>query len=117
MNTADILDKAADLIEQRGHAKRVHVTKAGCLCASGAMYAAVGMEPVPGQRECGRWPSFDWSRSLEVAEAYDWFGAWLKRSGFKADTDAVQWNDRKIRTKEEVVSTLRAAAQAARAAQ
>lgn len=117
MNTADILERAATLIEERGHAKRVHVTKAGCLCSAGAMYAVVGMEPVPGQRNCERWPTFSWERSLEAVEAYNWFSDWLKRSGFADDVDAVQWNDRRARTKEDVVSALRAAAQAARAEQ
>lgn len=116
MNTADILDKAADLIEERGHAKRVHVTKRGCLCSAGAMYAAAGIEPVQGQRAPDSWQTWRAELDYDVMRAYDWFGDWLKRSGVDI-TDAVQWNDKVKRTKEEVVSTLRAAAEAARAEQ
>lgn len=87
----------------------------GCLCASGAMFAAAGIEPRPGVASPESWPTWSEEAADVTMLAYEWFGDWLKRSGFKDDADAVQWNDRKVRTKEEVVSTLRAAAQAARA--
>lgn len=113
MNTSEILDKAADLIEQRGHAKRRHVTASGCLCAAGAMFAAVGMEPDHKQFETERWAGYTPERSDRVKEVFDWFRSWLDRTGIDSE-DPVHWNDMQARSKAEVVSTLRRAAEAAR---
>lgn len=113
MNTADILDKAADLIDARGLAKKRHVSGNGCLCAAGAMYAAVGVEPTAG-RSVENWPGYTWDAAGLVRNTFEWFRFWLLRSG-RDFVDPIAWNDAKERTATEVVSTLRAAAQAARA--
>ena len=106
MNTADILDKAADLIEQRGWAQGYFVDHRGGLCARGAIYAACGMEPDPDPHvRIVEWPGWNpadpaWDALCQLDTAVDDF--------------AEMWNDAPERTKEEVVSALRAAAQAAR---
>jgi hypothetical protein len=116
VNTADILDKAADLIAARGLAKRVHCNQRGGLCAAGAIYAATGIEPVAGVRNAEAWPTYNPAGADATSAAYDWLRAWLLREDPDV-TDPVSWNDGAKRSKEEVVSTLRAAAQAARADQ
>ena len=116
MNTSEVLTRAADLIEQRGHTKRRHVTVTGCLCVAGAMFAAVGMEPDHKHFDSEFWPGYTPDRADLVKVAYDWFRDWLDRMGVDC-RDPVDWNDAKKRTKEEVVTTLRGAAEAARAEQ
>lgn len=106
MNTADILDRAADLIEERGWNQGWYVNECGGLCAVGAMYTAAGVELPVG----AEFPDIPDEVSNAVLRAFRVFGDHVKRL-------ASAWNDAPGRTKEEVVSTLRAAAQAARAEQ
>ena len=108
MNTADILERAATLIEERGWNQGWYVNGCGGLCTTGAMFAAVGMEPVLGQDS--NWNTFNEIAFRSAQAAWDRFTAHVAQH-------APQWNDAPERTKEEVVSTLRAAAQAARAEQ
>lgn len=111
MNTADILDKAADLIDTRGWNQGHYVNESGGLDLDGALHAAVGMDP---QRGTGmhRWPGWTQERELASNRTYAWLKRWFNRS-----ETPIWWNDQAGRTKEEVVSTLRAAAQTARAEQ
>lgn len=107
MNTADILDRAADLIEERGWHQGWYVNDCGQLCIRGAMLVAVGIEPP--QKDMP-WPDHSGEANASWQEATDEMDEYL-------DDLAERWNDAPERTKEEVVSTLRAAAQAARAEQ
>lgn len=109
MNTADILDKAADLIDQRGLAKGWFCGPGGTLCAAGGIYAALGAEPQPAGVDYEGWPG--WNVSL--IQPYD--RAWTALYEHLGGCGIGSWND--VRTKEEVVTTLRAAARAARAEQ
>jgi hypothetical protein len=115
VNTSEILNRAADLIDAAGLAKGKHINRKGCLCSAGAMYAAVGIEPKWG-RAPEEWPGWTVAGDSEVRVAFDAFGWWLIARGFDA-ADAADWNDKKGRTKEEVVAALRGAAEAARAEQ
>lgn len=107
MNTADILDKAADLIEERGWHQGDYVGPTGCLCPYGAMYLAVGITPA-GRGNTNDWPGWTPDRGGPFLDAARWLARYLRGRAVSV------WNDAEGRTKEEVVSTLRAAAQAAR---
>lgn len=104
MNTADILDKAAALIDKHGHCKGTHKNDAGALCTRGAVIRASS-------------PRYSFTRNkyvpMPAADAMREFERHLLRT--VGNWGPISWNDAPERTKEEVVSTLRAAAQAARA--
>lgn len=106
MNTADILDKAADLIDTYGHCKGVYFGDDGSMC----MYGSVVLAGQPG---------YDTENPAdltpEVMAAHRCLDRFMLRQ--RQSAPAFGWNDAPERTKEEVVSTLRAAAQAARAEQ
>lgn len=112
MKTSEILAKAADLIEQRGWNQGWYVNDCGGLCATGAMFAAVGMEPVAesqlGAGSGSAWGEFAESRYDDATRAWDRFAAYL------GVQHAPSWNDEHERTKEEVVAKLREAARAER---
>ena len=111
MNTADILDKAADLIDRRGWNQGWYINTDGEMCPRGAIYAACGMQPNPNPSvDVMDWPGWSSSAADNAITACDWLDE-------AVDDYAESWNDDEGRTKEEVVSTLRAAAQAARAEQ
>jgi hypothetical protein len=83
------------------------------LCAVGALYAASGIEPEGYGQTDGRedhwsgWNEEGWEATSRAQCALeDALNRWPP-----------DWNDAPERTKEEVISTLRAAAQAARAEQ
>lgn len=108
MNTSEILDKAADLIDERGLAKGWYCGPGGTLCARGAIYAAAGYEPEPDGSD------------------HDWIAGLLRHDEvMRAEVliDQVigyvvsQWNDAPERTAAEVATALRGAAEAARAEQ
>ena len=109
MNTADILDKAADLITERGWNQHYFVDSAGRLCPRGAIYAACGMKPDPDPLVwVVDWPGWTSRAADDAMDACD-------RLDAVVNDYAESWNDAPGRTAEEVISTLRAAAQAARA--
>lgn len=94
MNTSEILAKAADLIDERGHCKRVSEDLDGRLCVYGALRKA----------------------TEQFVDQDRVFGAAAERISEHLGGDLVAiWNDYPERTKEEVVSALRSAAEAARA--
>ena len=78
MNTADILDKAADLIDVRGLAKKRHVDGKGCLCTAGAMFCAVGIEPVNDVFQTERWPTWNHASGETIRRVFNWFTEWLR---------------------------------------
>lgn len=102
MNTSEILDKAADLIEQRGHHKGWYCGDDGSLCATGALLAAAGMEPEP-RESANPWSTYDDER-WDAADA-----AWKVLDKVVND-HSPNWNDRAERTAAEVVAKLREAA-------
>lgn len=111
MNTADILDRAAGVVEKRGWTQRWYVNASGEVCPRGAIYVACGVEPDPyPEVEVVDWPGWSPAAASAAMDACDLLDK-------AVDDYAESWNDRPERTKEEVVSTLRAAAQAARAEQ
>jgi hypothetical protein len=111
VNTADILDRAATLIEERGWNQHYYVNDAGGLDLDGALYAATGMDPKP-HVGMSAWPGYTQARDQASHRAYAWLSRWMP-----GPRTPISWNDMAERTKEEVISTLRAAARAARAEQ
>lgn len=102
MNTSEILTRAADLIDKRGHAKRTYQSPDGALCVRGAIVKAVSLR-------------FSFKRSsLTPAAATVAITALRRHVGF-LPAGEISWNDAPERTKAEVVTALRGAAEAARA--
>lgn len=79
--------KAADLIDEHGHAKRVFIDRKGRMCVVGAISMAVYGDPLRYGSESG--------------EACEWFKLAIGQQGI------CDWNNHKERTKEEVVAKLR----------
>jgi hypothetical protein len=101
---ANILDKAADLIEPEGAwTQGAWIERRAdrrCMCAEGALATAEHVEP---------------SEAYE-REATQFFFRWLRDSGEMPDpgSDIADWNDDPKRTQAEVVAKLREAASKAR---
>jgi hypothetical protein len=89
MNVADILEKAAEIIDECGHCKDTLVNSHGALCAVGAIGRASANYP---------------------DEAVEYLQDFLCRQSGDRYSLVVPWNDRPERTHEEVTSTMRAAA-------
>jgi len=85
---------AANLIEERGHAKGALVRVDGSMCALGALNCAATGDPL------------DHQQRHDVSGFMVAFSSLTKRVG----GDIVEWNNAPERTKEEVVSELRSAA-------
>ena len=109
MNQVERLEKAAKLIEERGHAKGVFVNDAGCLCLAGAIILAEGgrIEKRTDEPEACSSPSGPTTRS-DFAE----IGRRLRRRGFlitdePSASELAVWNDMPERTKEDVAKLLR----------
>lgn len=114
MSTSEILTRAADLIEERGHAKDWYCDESGALCIVGAMCAAVGIEPEPYTATDGTeegWSTWgsNWQQVRAAQERFE------RLAGLPVGHDAPSWNDREETTGAEVVAKLREAAEAARA--
>lgn len=106
MSTAEILVQAADLIEERGWNQGDYVNDCGGLCTFGALYIAVGLTPA-----FIRTDEAD-QRALAALTVVD-EAAQALRQHVGRDVGISEWNDAPGRTKAEVVTALRAAAQVA----
>ena len=104
MNTSEVLNRAADLIEERGWATGncgMDASPGAALCLEGALGAAMGVAVVDG---LSAYPIYDYTE-IEVAPVYQIlqdYLAWM--------SDLYMWNDRRDRTQAEVVEALRACA-------
>ncbi len=104
----DLLRQAADLIERHGLAKYItRCQDTGAMCLRGALMVADGYGRMP------RPPHWSQDSSYQALEA-DWAVArylGLSNKPSQNETTA-DWNNSSVRTKEEVVAALRAAAEA-----
>lgn len=105
METAEILNKAADVIEERGWYQGLSQDPDGTgVCALGAICVAVGLDP-HALAELGEGDDAAARAGVEAADALeDWLGL---------DLPVTQWNDEYVDTAEQVVTALREAAKAA----
>jgi len=92
MNVSDVLNKAADLIEERGWAQGAYENASGGLCVLGAIRKAADLDP----------PMIIAGVSLDAACAFN------RHIG--ADNLVGDWNDAEGRTSGEVVAIFRAVA-------
>jgi len=106
VNTSDILNRAADLIDERGHWKGWYCGPNGQLCARGAMYIAAGVVP-PSE------PEGVWSGDCD----HEAVNAATKRLDAHVGVLTERWNDLDATTAADVTDALRGAAEAARAEQ
>lgn len=111
MNTAEILNKAADVIEERGWHKGDFVSSvgfdgSGCVCVLGAINVAVGEVPYAVFEIGDRDERTDAARVLA-----EYLGLVLRDGDVTEVGD--RWNDAEGRTKDEVVAALREAARKA----
>ncbi len=90
MTTAEVLDRAADYIEQHGWCQG-EFSKNGAVCVSGAISRVLGVE--------------FYRADNRVYDAKNAFARHLK-----SDDPPCVWNDEDGRTQEEVIATLREAA-------
>ena len=89
-----ILGIAADLIDTRGHAKGIFATADGCLCTLGAIrQAGIALDMSPYETTLA-------AGALRGHLITDFGGA----------ITVAQWNDMEERSKDDVVTTLRAVA-------
>lgn len=106
MKTSEVLAKAADLIDERGHAHEYYLDNDGKVCAIGAIRLAAGGQIVP---QTGMVKN---AIIIDVAEYEYARTARMALEGFlNLDLDVfsvVEWNDRN--DKDEVVTALRNAA-------
>jgi hypothetical protein len=109
----EVLQRAADLIDQRGHAKGDYIDANGCLCARGAIYAAVGIEPTTDVANIRHWPTYNRSRFALAVAAGKALESHIGTDQSPLDP-VVRWNDAPERTAAEVSAAFRSAAEAAR---
>lgn len=113
MKTSEVLNKAADLIDQRGHSHGTYVDSNGAVCALGAVRITCGATVIP--------KFFGGGYTLDMGMANENFDAirnarralhhYLRASSHDYDllSDSIpNWNDRN--DKETVVNALRSAA-------
>lgn len=106
MLTSEVLDLAADLIEQRGWAKGTGWNETGeregaPLCLEGGIQAAMGLHTQPYADD----PSEQWLADMKACPAYQAVKDYLNHPG-----TLYVWNDALGRTKDEVIAVLRGAA-------
>lgn len=97
MNTSEVLNKAADLIEERGWIQGPTgwiIADGGPLCLEGGIYAALGDVRGWFRSEIEACPAY---QAVEAYVGDHFMGLW-------------QWNDDHDRTAEQVIATLRAVA-------
>ena len=91
----DTLNLAAELVEKRGWTQKTYETRDGQVCLMGAVHMALGIEP----------------NVFTDDETFNIYLAARDRLQDILDVDSpIEWNDQPERTKEQVVSALRAAA-------
>lgn len=106
-----VLERAADLIEQRGLCQNGWYTdRKGGLCARGAIYAAVGVEPQVRTADLG-WIHLPRDMQALFDRARKALAAAIESPD--PSFPIISWNDAPERTAAEVVGGLRAAAEAA----
>jgi hypothetical protein len=117
MNTSEVLNRAADLIEERGWGKGVGwVESDSTICLEGAIWAAQGhsivsLPPWWEVESCGAGQAIRSYLNLSADCCLPWVDyskpvdEWLTPT-----TRLFMWNDHPSRTAEEVIETLRAAA-------
>lgn len=107
---ADVLDRAADLLEERGWTRYTLESDTGCLCAVGAINVAWFGKPrgsvVSGVWECGSIQEQAISALVTEVSPY----AIEPRYG------VMDWNDEFAKNKRQVVATMRRVAKKLRAA-
>jgi hypothetical protein len=99
VNTAEILNKAADVIDERGWTQGEYENCAGGVCARGAIFVAVGLNPLAAAFGSDSAACSD--AEYTSVRFRNWLGVMI--SG---------WNDDSGRTPEQVTSALRECAAA-----
>jgi hypothetical protein len=97
---ADVLDRAADVIAERGLCKRDYEGRDGSVCAVGAIRVAV-----TGRARTG----FSLGQFVTYKSASDW-------ASDVVGSPVARWNDAQERTADEVIAALREAARRERGA-
>lgn len=105
MNTSEVLNRAADLIEKRGWGGDWYATENEPVCVEGALLAAIGMKPDD------RWALDEGDRPVFYScPAYLAVTEYLGDVLFPRVDPLWVWNDDSDRTQAEVIEVLRAAA-------
>jgi hypothetical protein len=118
VNVSDILSKAADIIEQRGHCKGWYFGPDGSCCMRGAIILAADPDFPPiseAEAVARKAAGDDLFIHPDAASTFRKLDNFVRRNSISFD--AVSWQDAEERSGKQVVSTLRAAAEAARAEQ
>lgn len=111
MTPQETLFKAADIIEERGHAKGYYATNDGRVCAIGAMRLATGgkITPFRGGVTVSNYDFVDVSEGIRVMGKY--LRDHAEDYGYSVFSDAVhRWNDDPNTTAEQVIDVMRKAA-------
>ena len=99
LDVADVLEAAADVIEERGWCQNFLMSEDGRVCLMGAVIVATGEDLVPFQTVCGRDPMAE--RAFGVVEEF--LGRWPS-----------VWNDHAAQDKYEVIDLLKSVAKECR---
>lgn len=97
METADILEKAAEVLDARGWCQGHYQDDQGQLCAVGAIRVAT-------------WGTARWDHSNAVEYLASRMAQEAMSAHLGVEDIAVGWNDRPGRTKDEVIDTFKHAA-------
>ncbi len=109
LKPSDVLDRAADLMEERGWYRGFFISDDGAVCHLGAIYAAAGRH-VHRQSTGGTWFRVIDDRVDEPRRAVYWDCMAIGEASIPA------WNDIRCQSKDEAVAKLREAARMAREA-
>jgi len=108
-----LLERAADIIDRRGLYQGDYMGSAGNVCTFGAMLVAVAEEHGIPERDLPEAIFYndriEWDNVREIESA----AVILARSLGIDELDIPDWNDDAERTREDVISALRVAAEAA----
>jgi hypothetical protein len=103
LSVAEVLDRAADLLEARGWGQHEWEGLGGCLCSEGAIARAAGDVPFV---------------EADATPAYEFLVAHLiERGDVSSRFGLVTWNDHPLRTGTQVILAFREAAALARSPQ
>lgn len=98
MTPAQVLSKAADILQERGWTQGIYEDADGCLCLDGALrYAVAGA--------VGSFTSTD--------RYHEYVAASQALEAVIGTRNVIRWNDSSVRTQASVVRALRAAAERA----